>query len=426
MLVNFRIKNYKSFKDFTNFSMEATKLKNLTNSNTFTKNNISLLKSAVIYGANASGKSNLLEAMEKMVTIVKFSTDIEKAKKYQHEPFLLNSDSENNPTIFESIFIIDDISYRYGFEINSESIILNEWLYRRKLKLYAKEVLCFIRDGEKITLGSSFNEGKGIQDKTRDNALFLSVTAQWNGKISQRILDWFGQLNVLSNIRSDEFKHYSFNMLEDDEFKGRIITFIKSADTGITGIEKTKVTYEKLKNNLNKIDELPDFIIEKLKEDGVSTVETTHIQYDKNNTFNKLKNFNLDFESDGTQKLLALSAPIIDTLQSGAILVIDELDNSMHTDLVKAIIELFNSNVTNKNNAQLIFSTHDTNLLDQEIFRRDQIWFAQKDIYGVSDLYSLIEYGKGKIRDDLALEKNYLEGRFGGKPHISSLMHEND
>ena len=189
MLVTFRIKNFKSLKDLTDFSMEATKLKKLTSSNTFANHNISLLKSAVIYGANASGKSNFLKAMFKMRTIVKFSTDIEKAKKYQHEPFLLNSDTEQSPTLFETIFIIDDISYRYGFEINSKAIILNEWLYQKKLKLYAKEVQHFIRNEENVILGTSFNEGKGIQDKTRDNALFLSVTAQFNGKIAQNLVE---------------------------------------------------------------------------------------------------------------------------------------------------------------------------------------------------------------------------------------------
>jgi hypothetical protein len=148
------------------------------------------------------------------------------------------------------------------------------------------------------------------------------------------------------------------------------------------------------------------------------------MQYSHDNSFNGLKSFDLEFESDGTQKLLALSAPIIETLLKGEILVIDELDNSMHTELVNEIIKLFNSKKTNPFNAQLIFSTHDTNLLNQELFRRDQIWFTQKDIYGVSELYSLVEYGKGKTRDDMVLEKNYLDGKFGATPNINGLEYE--
>ena len=189
------------------------------------------------------------------------------------------------------------------------------------------------------------------------------------------------------------------------------------------------ITYlEELAKTLNiesdELKELPDFLLEKLKEEGLSTVETMHMQYDNNNMFKQLKSFSLNFESDGTQKLLALSAPLIDALLNGEIIVVDELDNSLHTDLVQAIVKLFNCPKSNPNNAQLIFSTHDTNLLNQELFRRDQIWFVQKDIYGSSELYSLIEYGEGKIREDLALEKNYLNGKFGGKPYISSSLME--
>ena len=424
MLVNFKVKNYKSFKDEIEFSLEATKLKQLKETNTFDKHNLSLLKSAVVYGANASGKSNLLDAMHKMKTIIKSSSDIERQKRYPHEPFLLNIDTEKEPTYYECIFIENDNLYRYGFEIETTSNIKEEWLYQKKLKKYAQEVLLFNRKKNKFNLGASFSEGKNIEDKTRQNALFLSVVAQFNGKISQEVLSWFDKWNIISNLRSEEFKHYSFDMLEDESFKEKIVKFIKSADTGITDIRKKKVDFSSLNIENDELKDIPDFIVEKLKEDGLSTIETMHMQYDNNNMFKQLKSFNLEFESDGTQRLLALSAPLIDVLLKGEIIVVDELDNSMHTDLVQSIIKLFNCPKANPNNAQLIFSTHDTNLLNQELFRRDQIWFVQKDIYGSSELYSLIEYGQGKIREDLALEKNYLDGKFGGKPYISSSLME--
>jgi len=178
--------------------------------------------------------------------------------------------------------------------------------------------------------------------------------------------------------------------------------------------------------NLNSTIEELRKLIEDIKKNGLSSIETIHMQYNKTNSFNKFKSFPLGLESDGTQKLLALTAPIIETLQNGEILVIDELDNSLHTELIEAIIKLFNSKETNPNSAQLIFTTHDTNLLNQELFRRDQIWFTQKDIYGASELYSLVEYGKGKTRDDLVLEKNYLSGKFGAVPYIESLNYEVD
>lgn len=421
MLVNFRVENYKSFKDFTEFSMKATKLKNLQESNSFDIANISLLKSAVVYGANASGKSSLLHAMRDMQKIVKSSTDIEKAKKYKAKPFLLNIETEKKPTIFEVEFVIDEVLYRYGFEIAMDATILEEWLFQKKLLVRSKEVRIFERTAEHTVFSSSFKEGKHLVEKTRDNALFLSVVAQFNGEISNKILKWFNTFNVLSSIKSEEFIGFSFNQLENENFREKIVNFIKSADVGIQNIKSKKLRYDELNLDEDKLNLLSKEIIENIKENGLASIETMHIQYDKDNSFDSLKSFELDFESDGTKKLLALSGPILDTLQRGSILIVDELDNSLHTELINAIIKLFNSKEMNPNNAQLIFSTHDTNLLNQKLFRRDQIWFLQKDMFGASELYSLVEYGKGKTRDDLVLEKNYLDGKFGGVPSISSL-----
>ncbi len=430
MLVNFRVENFKSFKEYTEFSMEATKLKNLKESNTFEVNNITLLKSAVVYGANASGKSNLLHAINTMRNIISDSVSIEKMSKYIHQPFLLNSESERKETIFEVEFIINEILYRYGFMIDLNGMILSEHLFQRKLQSRAKEVVLFEREKQKIVIGTLFKEGKLIEDKTRDNTLFLSVVAQFNGEISRGILKWFSEFNVISNLKKDFFENYSHSALEDENFKDKIINFIKKADVGIYSINNKKIKFEDLINqeNINEDDlnSLPKEVIDSLQNDGLSTIETQHMQYNEKNEFVQLKSFDLEFESDGTQILLALSGPIIDTLSRGGTLVIDELDNSLHTELVEAIIKIFNSKEANPNNAQLIFTTHDTNLLNQELFRRDQIWFTQKDIYGVSELYSLVEYGRGKARDDLVLEKNYLEGKFGAKPHISSLAFEVD
>lgn len=424
MLVKFKVKNFKSFKDLTEFSMESTKLKNLKESNTFDINNISLLKSAVVYGANASGKSSLLDAMEQMKQIVKNSVSIEKTKKYFHQSFFLNVNTEMKETFFEKEFIIKEILYRYGFEIAKDSTIIKEWLYQKKLQPNARETRLFDRNLQSIELGPLFKEGKLIEDKTRGNALFLSVVAQFNGEISERILDWFEKFNILSSIKNEVFKHYSFSKLEDEAFKNKIVKFIKSADLNIYDISKKNITFDELKKDNNELEKLPEFVLNELKEKGLSTIETMHMQYNEDNSFNQFKSFDLSFESDGTQKLLALAAPILETLTDGTVLIIDELDNSMHTELVKAIVKLFNSKESNTNNAQLIFTTHDTNLLSQELFRRDQIWFVNKNIYGASELYSLVEYGKGTARNDLILEKNYLDGKFGAKPYISDLVYE--
>lgn len=426
MLVNFRVENFKSFKDLTEFSMESTKLKNLKDSNTFDIGNKSLLKSAAIFGPNASGKSSVFDAIKAMQSIVKNSIDIEKTKKYRAHPFLLNSKTEKKGTTFEIEFIVGSYVYRYGLKIGISSIIIKEWLYRKKLEPNHRFILLFKRKKEEISIGASFKEGSGLPEKTRANSLFLPVVAQFNGKISEKLLTWFNQLNVLYNLESAAFANYSYSKLDDEEFKEKIVSLVKSADTGIYSIIKKSLSFEELADQISKeegasLDDIPDFILDSIKKDGVSSINTEHIKYNDENEFLAVRKFELDFESDGTQRLLALSAPIIDALDNGKVLVIDELDNSLHTDLVEAIVKLFNSSKTNINNAQLIFSTHDTNLLDQRLFRRDQIWFTQKDIFGKSDLYSLVEYGR---RDDLALEKSYLQGKFGAVPHISTLEYE--
>ena len=425
MLVYFRFKNYKCFKDEATLFMEATKLKNLKESNVFDIDKVSLLKSTVIYGPNASGKSSVIDALRKMKNIVLHSLELGISKNYNPEPFLLNTKSQNEPTIFEAEFVVDKIKYRYGFEIETNGIIKKEWLFQKKLQHKSREINLFQREYNIIFLGASFKEGKSLIDKTRENALFVTVVAQFNGEISDKILKWFKKLNILSNLKSNEFEHFSFEMLKDNDLKDKIVTIIKEADVGIYDIINKKITYEELKSKNKDIEKLPDFIIDKIKEKGVDTIEIKHIIYDEENNFAGFKNFNIDRESDGTKKLLALVGSLLDTLFNGKVLVIDELDNSLHTSLVRAIVKLFNSNEFNRLGAQLIFTTHDTNLLDQELFRRDQIYFTQKDIYGASELYSLVEYGKGKARDDLVLEKNYLKGKFGATPHINfSLLDE--
>ncbi len=408
MLVNFRVENYKSFKEFTEFSMQSTKLKNLQESNSFDINNISLLKSAVVYGANASGKSNLLHAMKDMKEIITSSLNLQ--KEYKHKPFLLNTDTEEKPTIFELEFTIENILYRYGFEINKDATILEEWLHQKKMEPRAKETVLFKRIKQDITISEKFKEGKSLESKTREDALFLSVVAEFNGEVSLSIIKWITSLKILSSLNDSEFKDFSHIALRIDILKDNIKEFISSADVGISDLITKELAHDKGKIDKNTISK---------------KVTTKHMAYDKENKFKSYKTFDLDMESAGTQRLLSFSAPILMTLKFGKILIIDELDNSLHTDLVRAIIKLFNSKETNPNNAQLIFTTHDTNLLDQKLFRRDQIWFTEKDIYGASELYSLIEYGKG-TRNDLALEKNYLDGKFGAKPHIGSLVTEVD
>lgn len=424
MLITLTSSNFRSFKDTTVFSMEATKLKNLKESNVFNVGNIELLSSAVVFGANASGKSNFIKLFDKMKNIIKNNSDIQKIKHYPHEPFLLDIDTRENPTKFEIEIAIEEVKYKYGFIISKSAKIEKEWLYSKNLKPYAKEIELFSRIDGKIILNQEYKDSKILVEKTSPEALFLVVTTQFNHSVSQKIYNWFEKTLVFSNINSQGLIPFTYEKLKEPKYKEKILNLIKNLDFGISDIESKELTFEDIEKNLpndfKDLSHLPKEIRDRIKAEGITKIDIKHALY-KGEEFIKYEDFELDFESDGTQKLLLISAPIVDSLLEGYTVFIDELDNSLHTDIVRAIVFLYNNKESNKKNAQLIFSTHDTNLLDQELFRRDQIWFAQKDIYGKSELYSLIEFGRGKLRDDLVLEKNYISGKFGAKPNIGKI-----
>ncbi len=422
MLVNLKIDNFCSFKNGFEFSMEATKLKE---SNFTTVENIELLYSSVLYGANASGKSNFIKSFAKMRAIIKQCTNIEKTKIYPHEPFILNTHTKELPTRFEIEIILDKIKYRYGFEISKNAKINKEWLFYKNLKPYAKEVKLFNRVDKNIEIYSYYKDTTVLKSKTSDEALSLVVTAQFNNEISKKIYDWFDKTHVISNINERDLWAYSFSKLTDELFRDKIMNLIKNADVGISDIISKKLKLNELEAELKLSKDIIEGFPENIKTNGITQIKTLHMTYDKKNEFKGYEEFHLEFESNGTKKLLALSGPLIDSLIGGNTIFIDELDSSLHIDLIEAIIKLFHDKNINQKNAQLIFSTHNTSLLNQDIFRRDQIWFVEKDIYGSSQLYSLIEYGKGKARDNLTLEKNYNVGKFGAKPSIGLLWEYN-
>ena len=414
MLVEFSIGNFLSFKDIVTLSMVASSKKEFGDTNLFKINDkLNLLKSTVIYGANASGKSNLFKGMVFARNfILNSSKETQATEDIGVTNFKLSVETENIPSFFEFIFIQEGIRYRYGFQINKKEVC-KEWLFYTPK---TKEAKLFIREKNTFQCGSSFKESKGLEEKTRENALFLSVVAQFNGEISKKILTWFTYFQVVSGLDDMNFLPYTLKKLEEEAFKDEILRFLKIADLGIENIYliKEKIDLQKLPVNL------PERIKSELMEGAIEIgVQTSHIKYDKDKKVLSSVKFELERdESKGTQKFFALSAPIIDTLKNGKILVIDELDARLHPLLTKYLIGLFNSNEHNKSNAQLIFVTHDTNLLNRNLFRRDQIWFTEKNREGVTDLYSLVEY---KVRKDASFEKDYILGKYGAIPFINEL-----
>jgi uncharacterized protein len=429
MLIEFSVGNYRSFKDVVTFSMVAANIsaqdKQLDENNVFkVDNDLSLLKSSAIYGANASGKSNLAAALRFMRQFVLSSSkETQVAEKIGTEPFRLSTDTADSPSRFEIVFILDGRKYRYGFALDTERVV-SEWLYHVPIK---KEARLFERQLDKISVTTAFKEGKEVTGKTRPNALFLSSVAQWNGALSEKVLGWFRRLNVISGLNDTALMGFTIQMLADANHRDKVVNLIKKLDVGIDDIRIEK-------GNLPSIDSIPQEMREEMRglfdeliklskhsDADVVEIQTSHRKYNANGETVSLESFTIEEnESEGTKKLVALSGPLIDTLRTGKTLFIDEMDARLHPLITRAIIDLFNSNESNPHNAQLIFITHDTNLLSKDRFRRDQIWFAEKDKLGATHVYSLVEF---KVRNDASFGTDYINGKYGAIPFIGDLSH---
>jgi AAA15 family ATPase/GTPase len=430
MLIQFNISNYKAIKGKMSLSMVASNYdKSRVVDNTFpmSKFGFRVLKSAVVYGANASGKSKLFEAIGFFRHFISNSSKESQANEaIDTVPFKFNTKTEKQPSSFEILFIYRNELYRYGFEISTKRIE-SEWLYYRPK---TKEIELFYRDKQNFTVHSTFKVGKNlVKDKMiRENALLLSVGAQFNDPIAKKILKYLDSVNVISGVLEDMYEGFTIGQVQEGN-KEKILNFIKHADLGIEDIKVEVVDLDF--HNLPK--EMPEKLKELLisrrekkeKTEVYSDVITFHKKYDGNNNLTELATLSLDDdESSGTQKYFALAGPILNTLENGDTLIIDELDAKLHPILVYNIVSLFNSKLSNPKNAQLIFNTHDTNLLDSDIFRRDQIWFTEKNKFGEVELYALsdIKLNDTKVRNDENYQKNYIQGKYGAIPYIGDFQ----
>ncbi|MBW4594515.1 MAG: ATP-binding protein [Brasilonema angustatum HA4187-MV1] len=419
MLIEFSVGNYRSFKEQVTFSMVAANLvaqdKKLDENNVFeVDNDLKLLKSGAIYGANASGKSNLAKALSFMKWfMVNSSKETQSTEKIGVERFQLSTETEAKPSFFEIVFLMNDKKYRYGFEATRDKVV-SEWLFyvskSRKTRLFERKL-------DDISVSKTY-KADGIQERTRHNALFLSVSAQFNVKIAEKILDWLtNSINVVSGL-DDIGKGYTVSCLINNEKKDEILQLLKKLDLGFGDIkvEQVEVTVDSLPSELPN--EIKNFIL-KNGEIKATSIQTLHPKFDSKENIISTELFDLEAqESEGTQKVFALAGPLVDTLKNGKVIIIDEFDARIHPFISRAIVELFNSNETNPSNAQLIFMTHDTNLLSNQLFRRDQIWFTEKNRYGATDLYSLAEYN---VPDDVSFKSDYIKGRYGAIPYIGNL-----
>jgi len=421
MIVEFTVGNFLSFNQKRTLSFVAEGISEMKK-NVFTLNKHKLLRSAVIYGANSSGKSNLIKALERMQEVVLSSVKLNDLDELDYSPFLLSVLSENAPTFFEIVFLDKDKKYRYGFEYNQKEII-NEWLFEGKNSKNQKPL--FLRTQDGIGMTERFEEGIGKESSTNNNRLFISLVAQLGGNISKQILEWFKGYNVLSGVDHKDYKGYTtLMMLKKTTGCFESLSLFKNLKLGFNDLITNEIEFnptdlpkEMSKNAKSKI-------IKELTGKKQVVLMASHNKFDKKGKIIDVVSWDRDEnESEGTNKIIDLSGPIFDTLNLGNLLIIDELDAKLHPLITINIVNLFNNPISNPNNAQLLFATHDTNLLSAELFRRDQIWFVEKDNLEQTDLYSLysVNLPDGtKVRNDGNFEKNYIRGRYGAIPFITN------
>jgi len=412
MLIEFSVENFLSFKVRETISMEASNDDSLEESNVSGDEKRRLVRSAVVYGANASGKSNLIQAITVMRRMaVTSSKETQANEEIDVQPFLLSTECDGKPSTFEMVFLHNGMLYRYGFQADRKRVH-SEWLFSRP---NTKEANYFTREGVEIKVNAEwFKEGKGLEERTRENALFLSVCAQFNGEISKALLSWFQNLRIMYGFARMGLYDATIERLKAPDQKHRILELTKVADPGIIDfdVRQKKLTIQDLPKDM------PDEIKQKIikNETIIMELKTTHrkVDGDKKDVGGVL--FDLEEnESGGTQKLVKFTGPLLDVLENGRVLVVDELDARLHPLLTRLIVSLFNS-PANRKNAQLIFASHDTTLLTPKLFRRDQVWFTEKDQYGATDLYSLAEL-KG-VRKEAVFNKDYILGKYGAIPFI--------
>ena len=398
MLIRFSFKNFKSFKNENCLDMEATSLKEHEYNVAKTENG-EYLKVSAIYGANASGKTNVLQAFDYMKKRILVSDDSKKNSLIDEEniySFMIN----NDPIALEvEILAKNNKIYKYGFEVLKDTII-SEWLFEKRVnKFYA----IFERENNNVSMKpNKISDLVNIDERT----LFLNIYSKIdrNNEDFSNVYDWFVNSMYL-DLGNPNFERFinnrvSLKILSDENYKKELLKFIKTFDSGIEGIKTTPDSLEAVKSN-----------------NGIIDIEVLH-----RGENGELKALPFYLESNGTRKMFHLFDFFMDALKNGMVLFVDELDAKLHPLLTRYIINLFHNSQTNIGNGQLIYSTHDTVNLNKETFRRDEIWFAEKDKDGVSKIYSLADYkiNDVKVRNDATYNKDYLSGRYGAIPVLEN------
>ena len=410
MILRFRVENFRSLRTKQEISFVASGL-DKSDSSVFRVDGLdeAILPIAAIYGANASGKTNVLRALHFFCRAVQDSHNKWKPNSsIDRQPFGRNESSSMSS--FELDFVLEGIAYTYGFCVTS-SEVSDEWLFSYPSK---KKQTLFRRKRANFTFGKHFVGNKRLIETTvRANSLFLSAAAQNNHVLLSKIYKWIDDWIIITDERNSIVK-LAAEICKDVEARDLLLSFVRNADLGIVGMQTKnhEPTAEVLERLERVTKNMPEEMAQQIRMRTLEKIEFNFIHSGPNNS-----NFTIDSadESQGTLNYFGLIAPVLLAINNGGVLIVDELDESLHPALIKGVLGLFTSPKSNVGNAQLIFNTHDTNLLDLDLLRRDEIWFSEKDTEGATHVYPLTDF---RPRSSEKIDRGYLEGRYGAIPFL--------
>lgn len=424
MIIEFKVKNFRSIGSEQTLSLVATKADKTLPSYLIDPHlrgmaGIKILKGAALYGANASGKSNILLAMQFLKSfILRSATKIDLGDETGVEPFKLDEASRLQPTEFELAFVVDGVRYIFRLILNARHVLEESLIAYTKgsPQEWYRRVWNFEEEKYSWSHSSSFKRDKSLEKKTRENALLLSVAAQFNHPQLSPLFTWFKKKlrHISLGVDGGLSQRFSIQQFHEgsSEDRMRMMNLLRSADLSVVDAQTYEEDWalpEGVKDNLtpSRIQELEN----RNKGKKEYRVALKH-------AIEGREPVTLDFfdeESAGTQRFFSLVGPWIDILENGYTVFVDEIETSLHPLLVKELLKMFFSESLNSKGAQIIFTTHNSILLDTSFIRRDQIWFTEKSPRGETHLYPLTDY---QPRKGEALAKGYLAGRYGGIPFI--------
>lgn len=388
MLLSFSVSNYRSFKNKKTLDLSAANVREYEDSLTVV-GDTAILPSAVLYGANSSGKSNLIESFRTFLATVYNSASYNSSEELPMFPFLFDEDSRTKPCAFEIELLIDGDYYRYGFSATKEKVAEEFLFFRTGNK--GREKCLFVRSEDGIGVTSHYKSAEDMVERTRDNALFLSVADAFNDRIAGLIMRELKGFAIFDGDRSEALSSRTLSITDEE-----LNTFLAKFKLGFDSIKK-------------------------VDNPSIKAITTHKVYNAAGEVAGEISMALSDSESKGTNKLFDMAPIFVKSLANRRVLIIDELGSSMHPMITRMLISMFNSKETNPMGSQLIFTTHDTNLLDNKFLRRDQIWFTEKDETAATDLYSLVEFKDAsgvKVRNDRSYEKDYINGKYGAIPYL--------